>query len=115
MKKIYYLILGIFIVLITYFLFKGFDVEIEEEFKKNFFYSLFLPVVAVFIKLNFSFFKDSKWILFFSICFVFGFSSGIGIVAKSLIDINRLSYVGLTFIIYSLPLLIFSLSFGKKR
>ena len=106
MKKSYFLLLGLICALIVYFLFKGFDSNIEEMYKQNLIYLLVFPILAFFLKFKTTMFRNRKWVLFFALLFTIGFSSGLGIVTKSFVVSYQISYLGLTLIIFSLPLLI---------
>jgi hypothetical protein len=102
MKQIFVLgIIGLISLIVVLSFFKPFEPEIEEMYKNSFYTSFFSIFIALLVRYKLKMFSGSFWRLFFALFFIIGISSGVGIVIKTAL-LDRISYLGLALIIFSL-------------
>lgn len=110
-KLLFFTSLATVTFLLPLFFMRPLEKGVEEMYKSGFYYSFTAPLLAFIVKKYFSFFKSKKWKYFFMFLFISSASSGLGILLKYFIH-ERISYLGLSQIIYSFMFLI--LSWNKK-
>lgn len=108
MKRKYYLLIGVAILLLSYFLYVPVGAEVEAIYQKNYLHVLIFPVVSLILNYKYNFLNKYKKVLIF--VFIISCSLGLGIIIKTFVTNSSISYLGLMTVFMSFAFLALSLN-----
>lgn len=108
-KRIIYTALLVLTFLISFLFVKGYNIDVDNLFKDNAYYTLFFVVISYLIAKYTEILKNKNIYIAFEIIFIIGFGSGLGILVNNLFYFEKISYIGLLSVFSSLVFLAFVL------